>query len=242
MIQRMPGVTHKDEEGALQALDAAAKALSHKFPQVLYGKVFITPRLPKAQTEAQYVFDSDVLYLSMKARDGVGDVYALIHEIGHRYFHKFWKDRDAAREFQRLSTEPEYEVIQISPETKKAWTEELITQARARRTNQQVPLTQDKRLMEWIRHLQVTNSVNLSELRKLTLAAVKGGPNQDRALQFGLMSMIPSEYQTNRIVREPYAVTPYGATSWTENFSEAFAHFVLGKALPEPIQKIMEGL
>lgn len=239
-IVRMPGVSRKDEEGALQALDSVTKALSHKFPQVLYGKVFITPRLNHGM--ASYVADSDVVYLSMKARNAMGDDHALIHEFGHRFFHKFWKDRDAAREFQRLSTELEYEVVHIDSETKKAWTEELVNQARARRTNQPVPRTQDARLMAWIGQLQRDNSINLSELRKLTLAAVKGGPLQDKALQLGLLSMIPSEYETNKVVSEPLSVTHYGATSWTENFAEAFAHFVLGKPLPGPLQKIMEGL
>ena len=38
------------------------------------------------------------------------------------------------------------------------------------------------------------------------------------------------------------AITPYGATKWTENFAEAFAHLVLGRPLPAEIQAIMDGL
>jgi hypothetical protein len=57
---------------------------------------------------------------------------------------------------------------------------------------------------------------------------------------------LPSEptiqVRTNKVVRGPLAVTPYGAKDWKENFAEAFAFYVMGKPLPAEIGELFAKL
>jgi hypothetical protein len=48
--------------------------------------------------------------------------------------------------------------------------------------------------------------------------------------------------RTSKILREPLAVTSYGAKDWKENFAEAFAFFVMGKPLPAEIGELFAKL
>lgn len=43
-----------------------------------------------------------------------------------------------------------------------------------------------------------------------------------------------------RIHADGIYASPYGRTSWEENFAETFLHYVLGKPLPEMLQRFME--
>lgn len=109
----LPGVTQATAERAMQALDTAAALLAKNgLRKVLYGKVFITPALAGVskggQTVALYVSTKDVVYLSTKAEKTLGSVWALIHELGHRYYARFWDDKKARRQFHDFSTSTQY--------------------------------------------------------------------------------------------------------------------------------------
>lgn len=59
------------------------------FARVLYGDVHVVPRITKAHHAAWYYPSDDSLYLRRAKSTGIDEVHALIHELGHRYWHKF---------------------------------------------------------------------------------------------------------------------------------------------------------
>ncbi len=59
------------------------------FARVLYGDVHVVPRITKAHHAAWYYPGDDSLYLRRAKSTGIDEVHALIHELGHRYWHKF---------------------------------------------------------------------------------------------------------------------------------------------------------
>jgi len=239
-IIRMPGVSRAGMDGALTALDSATEALSRKFPQVLYGKIFVTPTLPKATSVAQYTNDKDVIYLSLKAKNTIGDVFSLIHEFGHRYQHKFWTDQESRMAFMLLSTSEAYETVTVTPEEKAKWADELIRQLEARRENK--PGIPNSPGLDSYMDALIQGAGTYFKITKLLRDAVEAGPAGYKTFKEGFLQLGPWSYHTQKVVQKPIHVTPYGATAWTENFSEAFAMYNLGKELPEPIKKIMDKL
>lgn len=59
------------------------------FARVLYGDVHVVPRITKAHHAAWYYPSDDSLYLRRTKSTGIDEVHALIHELGHRYWHRF---------------------------------------------------------------------------------------------------------------------------------------------------------
>ena len=57
-VVRMPGITQADVNGSLEALDGAADKIRAKFPQVLYGTVYLSTHLGK-KFAAHYVEGDD---------------------------------------------------------------------------------------------------------------------------------------------------------------------------------------
>ena len=237
VLVKMPGVSGKAMTGAIQALDEATRLVSKRFPQVTYGKVFVSERLSGANTLALYTFDGDVVYLSLRARNSVGDVYAIIHELGHRYFKKFWNDAKAKDQFRRLSTETAYETVVYTPKQKDALAKDLLAQVVSRKKGGKPKAA--PALDDYLEHFQ---PIDLSDLKDLVRGATQGGAKEAKALVDGFLRMGPDSIQTDKVIREPLAVTSYGKTSWEENFSEAFAHYLMGKPLPDELQKIMDNL
>lgn len=242
VLVQMPGVSQKAWGGALEALDKATELIRKKFPQLLYGKVFVTPSVKggKAGTVAMYMPSTDIIYLSLRAQKTVGDVLALVHEFGHRYDYRFWRDKDAKQEFFSLSSDTVYEKIPIDPALKKKLVEEFLVAMRSYRSG--------KKPVHWSDLLtQFTQESNKDSrrryiLRDLSQKAIKGGTAEEKALRDKFLEIGPNEIVTDKILRGPLAVTPYGATDWKENFCEAFAHFLVGKPLPPEIQSFMEHL
>lgn len=86
-VLEMPGVNRAEVKGAIEALEKAASLLRPKFPQVLYGDVYLAPSLFKGI--AHYNEDQDKVYVNVKAEKHYEDIYVIIHELGHRYDLKF---------------------------------------------------------------------------------------------------------------------------------------------------------
>jgi len=71
------------------------------FNKVLYGDIHIVSRLTKAHNEAWYQPGDDSLYVRWdKKGSSIDRVQACIHELGHRYLHKF-SSKTAAKEWQK---------------------------------------------------------------------------------------------------------------------------------------------
>lgn len=234
----MPGVSRPKLREALDALDQATKFL-HGFPQVLYGDIYFSPTVAgKGHAVALYVPSKDIVYVGMTAKKVVGDVHAICHEFGHRYYHRFWKDTQARNRFMQLSTSTEYEMVHLSPRQKQALTSEYMKAIRAKGKGK--PLS--KSLEGYLVAISKNDTAGFNYLRRLATEATLGGSKEEAALMAAFDRIAPMSWSTGKVLHEPLAVTPYGATDWHENFAEAFAHLVMGKRMPPALQAIMDGL
>jgi hypothetical protein len=236
-IVPMPGVPKIKE--CLEALDKASELIRRKFPQLLYGKIYINRTVSGGV--ANYVAAQDSIQLSLNATKTVGDVYALCHEFGHRYEHKFWKDRGQRDVFWHLSTDTVYETIILDKTTREKLADEFLEIANAQLQNKkrvQSDLLRQfledriKKDLNTMREASQAYLANPDKRNELTLRKFIALPQVDR------YSIV-----TDKIVHGPIHVTPYAAKKgWKENFAEAFAYYILGKALPLEITAIMEKL
>lgn len=235
-IVTMAGVRRKDVDEVLEALDKATKVVQAKFPKLLYGDVYIAKTLSRGfGSLARYMPSSDTLIVSLKARGAIGDVYAICHELGHRYDRKFWKNKDSRSRFWGLSTNPKYEVIEYDAKLRKDMADEFIDAIHARMGGK--PMSYSSMLTTWMGHLMGKHA---TKLRDLTQKALKGNSDAEGQIRKIIEGKgKPVEVQTDKEIRGPLHVTTYGAKNVSENFAEAFAHYVLGKQLPAEIAEVM---
>jgi len=228
-----PGVTLKETEGALEALDAAADKIRPKFPQVLYGDVYLSTHLAK-NAAAWYVHDQDTVSLNVSAKKRFDNVYTIVHEFGHRFDDKFFKNKDLRHKFWDLSTQKKYEKVLFDAKLRESIADEVVAMAKARALGKPVP-SMSSSLETWLR------SVNGMDVKKL-VGDFLAGRIEEKALHDGAKGSKDVEVQTDKVIREPLAVTPYGGTKYTENFAEAFAHYVLGMSMQPEFVEIMAEL
>lgn len=231
------GVSKAQVQDVLAALDEVSRAVHSKFPNLLYGKVFITKVLPKSHLAlASYV--DDVLYISTKAKDDVGSVYALCHELGHRFEKKFWSNKSQRARFMELSTASEYESIDFNSKLRKQLTEEFLESLHDRAAGR--PVKAPSYSLSQL--LKERMADDLAAMRSLSVKAIQGDSKAEVELAALVEGSRDLTVKTDKIIRGPLLVTSYGAKSWVENFAEAFAHLVLGKTLPPEIAEVMNQL
>jgi hypothetical protein len=238
----MKGVSKKALEESLAALDEAAKLIRRKFPQVLYGRVFVSKSLGKHA--ASYVHSTDSIQLSLRARKTLGDIDALCHEFGHRYEHKFFKNRVLRSRFWELSTTPKFENLEFDKTLRAHLADEFI--AMADRMREGRPVQNSEILMQWTVYFTSGPSSVLANLQGLTRKYVSDKVDSARQDLWDAVAL-PEEsgiltVNTKKVIQEPLAVTSYGATKPTENFAEAFSHYVMGKPLHPEFAAILEAL
>jgi hypothetical protein len=240
----MKGVSRKDIDSCLAALDKAASFIRSKFPKVLYGKVYLGTSVGKGYSNvAIYVQDHDTVSVSTRASMTVGDVHAICHELGHRFFHKFWKNKEQRDQFWHLSVDSKYETVDFDKATRGKLADEFLTISEKMRMNEKLPVS--ALLGTWIDELK-----RRPEIREVTTLGKKFTWEKDDSVKDKLWEALaiptgPSVIQvrTNKVVQEPLAVSEYAKrTNWTENFAEAFAFYVMGKPLPPEISAIMGSL
>lgn len=225
----MPGLKKVEIEGALEALDAAVAKIRLKFPQVIYGKVYLSTHLA-AKTAAHYVHSDDTIHISVRARKRFDDVYTLTHEFGHRLDRKFVSS-DLRKEFRRLSTQKVYETLLFDSKLRSAVADEVVTLAKSRKEGKPF-LGMSRELEYWAK------TRDLKKAMSLFLA----GSLDERGLHAGVMGPKDQEVPTDKVLHGPLAVTPYGATDPAENFAEAFAHLVLGMPLAPELQAVLSAI
>lgn len=64
------------------------------FSRVLYGDIHVVARITKAHHAAWYFPGDDSVYLRRTKATGLDEVLAMIHELGHRYWHRFATDEN----------------------------------------------------------------------------------------------------------------------------------------------------
>lgn len=92
-VHNTVGAKGAELESLKKGLERVEKAIKTNpipgFARVLYGDVHVVPRITKAHHAAWYYPSDDSLYLRRTKSTGIDEVHALVHELGHRYWHKF---------------------------------------------------------------------------------------------------------------------------------------------------------
>jgi hypothetical protein len=230
VVVPVPGVTKKQLDATLEALDAAADKIRPKFPQVLYGKIFLATHLAR-NTAAQYMHSSDTMSLDVTATKRFNDVYSLCHEFGHRFETKFL-DKDLHKRFWALSTRKVYEVIKFDAELRDKVADEVVFLAKQQAIGKPLPKYSPE-LLAWLKSPDGPTDIrrHVTDFLNYTIDAAK--------LHAEAKGTKDVDVMTNKLVHGPLAVTPYGASNPTENFAEAFAHFVLGMDLAPEFAEIL---
>lgn len=228
----IPGITKKQVEDALAALDEASSKIRPKFPQVLYGKVFLSKHLKK-NVAAWYDAGTDTLALNVLARKRVDDIYTITHELGHRHDFKF-VSKAAKRKFWDLSTRKIFETVTFDEKLREQMAAEVVALAKYKATGK-TPVTMSDMLVMWLKsphpHLK-------GDIRKLTSDYLQG-KLEEKDLFEAVKGKRDEELSTGKVLHGPLSVTPYGATKVGENYAEAFAHFVLGMNMPSELAVII---
>ena len=228
----VPGLTRKQIDGALAALDEAASKIRPKFPQVLYGKIFLSKHL-KRRVAAWYESASDGLALNVAAKKRFNDVYTIIHELGHRHEAKFLK-RDAKQRYWELSTQKVYETIEFDEALRERMAQEVVSAAKEVAIGQRPPKMSDELVM-W---LKSPYPHERGDIPKLTSTYLKGKLDE-KELALAVKGKRNESLITGKVLHGPLSVTPYGATNPRENYAEGFAHYVLGLDLPAELASII---
>jgi len=82
------------------------------FARVLYGDIHVVPRITKAHHAAWYYPGDDSVYLRRTKATGVDEVHAMIHELGHRYWHKFASPQQK-KEWERVHSRAESKSVDV---------------------------------------------------------------------------------------------------------------------------------
>lgn len=223
------GLTKKQLDGALSALDEAASKIHPKFPQILYGKVFLTSHLKK-NTAAWYSEDSDTLAINVKTAKRVNDVFTIIHELGHRHYFKFLGKANKDK-FWNLSTRKIYDTVKFDAKLRKQLADEAVSMATQRIRGLPVPKMSD--LLElWLKSRNPIGDIPKTVTKFLNLQI--SGDDLHKAV----MGKGDAEVMSDKLLHGPLHVTQYGATSPKENYADGFAHFLLGMDMPSELGAI----
>jgi hypothetical protein len=233
-VVKMPGISKADLEGSLEALDAASDKIRAKFPQVLYGFVYLSPHL-STKRAASYVYSNDTIQLDVHARKRFSDMQTLIHEFGHRYDHKFLR-KDLRDLFWKLSTQKVMETIHYDERLRSAVADESMQIARARRDGTAMPVMSAD-LERWIR-----SPYGVGPYIKTIMTNFLSGKIDERKAHEEIKGKQDQDIETGKVLHAPLHVTPYGATKPSENFADAFSFYVLGLDMPPELAEIMAQL
>ena len=235
----MDKVSKAEMTDCLGALDEAASAVRSKFPEVLYGKVYLTKSIRGHSTYASYIPDHDTIQLTPKAKNTIGTVHAIAHELGHRYESRFWSDKRQRELFRTLSTDTLYEQVTFDRALRAKMADEFLDLATQQRSGRRAPGSD--LLTAWSGKIV---SEKLERIRPIIQRYIQGDDTLRDVLweEYALPASPDVTLSTKKVVRGPLAVTEYGKKSWRENFAEAFAHYVLGKSLPPEIATLMGDL
>ena len=228
-----------DPTEAIETLDKAVALIHPKFPQVLYGKVYVRKDL-NGTTAGSYVGRTDSINLSMYATPNRGSIETLVHEFGHRYEERFLP-HEKRQEFKQL-----YEIGDLKPVTFPKDLRQKAAEAMVARWK----LQRDDPNYDWEDMPGDTLPYLHSYPRerwKLNVIPLKRefeeGKDVERQLIDAVGRLHESEVtQSTEEHPQPLYASDYGSTSYQENFAESFMHFIMHKPLPEGLQQFMASL
>jgi len=212
----------KDEyNDAIKVLDDAAAAIRKAgFGDLLYGNVMLVARRSKQWSYAgRYNKDSDTIELNVESGYRFNAVYTVIHEFGHRHWHKLTAAQRDRYEDLYAATAGGFGVPLEDRE--KMWDAWEKSGYDLRRATQML----DKRLSDLLR-------ARIKEMRSGS-AAFKPEPKIGITKEVVRRQVVVPNKRYIYIGGAPSSVTDYGAGSVTEDYPEVFAHFVTGKPMDD---------
>jgi hypothetical protein len=252
----MKGVT--DPAEAVKTLDEAAAHVQGKFPQVLYGTVYVRKDLrPKGSFDPRpgsggmiagsYQAAGDTMTLSMYATPERNSMMTLIHEFGHRYHTRFLKG-DKREKFMELYTRGDVQEAHFRLDEREKFADEWLARSKGFRDDDSFGSDGPVHLSE--RAEQFFNAFPRDEFKAKVIPLLhKFNEDKDDSVIPALKDALArSQFGGNLGVIQdeenlaPVYASPYGETSWEENFAESFLAFCLNKMLPKPLQNFMESL
>lgn len=205
----------------LQVLDDATRAIqSAGFGAFAYGDVLL--QTTKAGWAGMYRDSSDDIQLNVTARHRFDSVYTLVHELGHRVWHKQLSgaQRDAYEDAYVGNAKP----IPLA-QREAFWTALEGSDFDPKRARGSLP-----------KDLQGVFSEYWKDRTKVTLAPTVKGVSENRDMFYrGFVLPRTRYYLIDRVGIA--SVTDYGATKVEEDFAEVFAHYCLGKPLTPDAQQ-----
>jgi len=231
----MPGLTKTQVEGALEALEQATIKIKAKFPQVIYGDVYLSTHLQRG-VAAWYEFSGDKFYLDVNSKKRFSYVYTICHELGHRYDHKFLTNKELRQRFWDLSTRKVFETFIFDHNLREKVCLEVLEAIRAKKEGKGAQML-SREAYAWVTARYTPGSQVMTLSTKYLADAL-----DDNGFVKELMGTKDFKVPTDKLLHGPIAVTPYGGTKPVENFAEAFAHYVLDMDLAPEFVEIFDAL
>lgn len=169
--------------------------------KVLYGDIHVVPKISKAHHAAWYYPSDDSLYVRRTKATGLDEVHAMIHELGHRFWHRFANSQAKEDWYQHHVSVSRKEVDVEMPDVG----DELPVRVRKFKTLPKVT-RRDNGLYHYV--LQVPNSGDIYK-----------GTHPEAAIKAYLI-------KKTRI--EKVFPTPYSSKNDEEHFCDALAMLCLG--------------
>jgi len=213
------GFKPEEYQRPLDTLDKASAAIKAAgYGKVLYGTVILAGHKTNSHLSyaGLYKKDGDLVYLNVESKYRFNDIYTLIHEFGHRYWHQFMTEtqRDSYETLYSGTSNP----LTVA-DRELMWEALLRSEFDVRKAKGFLP----EQLREtfsayWKQHIRVT---------------LKPTPMEYQRSPKSLHDMFvrPRVKFFHFDDDRPTSVTDYGRTNVKEDFAEVFAHVITGQNL-----------
>jgi hypothetical protein len=191
--------------GVVEVVKKATTFIQHAgLGEVCYGDIQVTNTVHKGTVWAFYMPSKDELFVRANLKSSIDVVHNVIHELGHRYDHKFLKDKSALdRLYRAASSEDDDDVYE---NLKFPAIGDTITD------KGETYVVTGNDLSKLKVHLKLVDSPLTAKVHVSGFWAMKGEP----------LKKVPGRG----------FVTPYAKKSPSENFAEMFAFYCMGRLTP----------
>jgi hypothetical protein len=225
------GYTPAEYETPLSVLDSASDACKKVgFGSVVYGEVsLVTTRQVGGSYAGMYSQKTDSILLNVEARNRFDGVYTLVHELGHRYWHK--KLSSAQREAYEESYAAGAGALSL--EDREDMFQALVKANFGPRKAARF-LNNPSLATTLLDYFKDNYSGTGSSGKDLAQAHARGE-------QWVYRNFVrPKRRYVIMANKPPVTVTEYATTNVGEDYAETFAHFVLKKTIPPEVMERFE--
>jgi hypothetical protein len=220
--------------------------------QVCYGEINVSQKIGRKNTLAFYVIAQDELFVRADAKTSTNHIHNILHELGHRYEHKFLKNKNApARMYMLIGGRHREEIRKNAPKPGDVMVDQK-TQSVYEVTGLSGTTVHLRNKVEPNVIEKVQEEAKKEILRRRPELA-EPTPNNENILHFMMEAVVNQSLarlgvgQAKIDIESYYAhrgidprsssdfkgfMSPYAATSQAENFAEMFAFYCTGDLPP----------